>query len=118
MDIEIPEDREDLIFNKLINSKDKFYQYLQFLLSPQDLRNSLQIDSIPNFNKEGQESTALQNLFGMNNPIYEALMMAASRDPKKLKEIDKVVNKLEQIDSEVVKDFMPIWTVFKEFAND
>lgn len=118
MEVEIPQDREDLIFNKLINSKDKFYQYLQFLLSPQDLRNTLQIDSHTNLKKDEHEATALQNLFGMNNSIYEALMISASRDPKKLNEIDKVVNKLEQIDSEVIKDFMPIWTVFKEFAND
>lgn len=118
MNIEIPEDREDLIFNKLINSKDKFYQYLQFLLSPQDLRNVLQIDSKTNFIKDVEESSALQNLFGVNNSIYEALMLAASRDPKKLQEIDKVVKKIEQINSEVIKDFLPIWGVFKEFSND
>ena len=118
MDITIPSEREDLIFNTLINSKDKFYQYLQFLLSPQDLRNTLQIDSNSNIKSEGNESNALQNIFGVNNPIYEALMIAASRDSKKLIEIDKVVNKLKEIDSEVVKDFLPIWNVFKEFAND
>jgi HKD family nuclease len=114
--LDIPDEREDQIFKHLINSKDKFYQYLQFLLSPQDMRNTLQIS--PNNLGKGEDSTHLQNLFGANNPIYEALMIAASRDPKKLQEIDKVVTKLEQIDKEVVKDFMPIWTVFKEFAND
>lgn len=118
MDITITDKREDLIFNTLINNKDKFYQYLQFLLSPQDLRNTLLIDSNSIGENKGQESNALQSLFGINNPIYEALMLAASRDPKKLIEIDKVVNKLKDVDSEVVKDFMPIWTVFKEFAHD
>ena len=116
MDINIPEEREDLIFNRLINSKDKFYQYLQFLLSPNDLRNILEITS-DNL-MVSQTTTELQKLFGMNSSIYEDLMIAASRDPNKLKEIDNVITKLKQIDSEVIKDFMPIWKVFKEFAND
>jgi len=118
MDLEIPDEREDYIFNSLINSKDKFYQYLQFLLSPQDLRNKLQIDIGNNSDNDNSEINKLENIFGLNNPIYEALMIAASRDKKKLLEIDKVIKKLEQIDKEVIKDFMPIWTVFKEFAND
>ncbi|MFC2109336.1 phospholipase D family protein [Bacteroidota bacterium] len=118
MTIDLPIKREDEIFNQLINSRDKFYQYLQFLLSPNDLKNTLQIDPHLGTNEEGSTIGVLQGLFGINTPIYEALMLAASRAPQKLKEIDKVITKLDQIDSEVVKYFLPIWTVFKEFSND
>jgi HKD family nuclease len=118
IEIEIPSEREDIIFKTLINSKDKFYQYLQFILSPKDLHNTLVIPSENGEANAENENLVLQNLFGINNPIYEALMMAASRSPKKLAEINKIIEKLQKIDSEVVEDFLPIWDVFKEFAHD
>lgn len=118
LDIEIPSEREDIIFKTLINSKDKFYQYLQFILSPQDLHNTMLIGTENGEANPDNESLTLQQLFGINNPIYEALMIAASRSPKKLTEINKIIEKLQKIDSEVVEDFLPIWVVFKEFAHD
>lgn len=118
MAIEIPSEREDVIFKSLINSKDKFYKYLQFLLSPQDLQNSPLIDSVNTNGIRENEKSTLQDLFGVSNPIYEALMLAASRNPKKLAEINKVVEKLQKMDEEVVSDFLEIWNVFKEFAHE
>lgn len=118
MDIEIPSEREDIIFKTLINSKDKFYQYLQFILSPQDLHNTLRIGTENGEVNTDTVNLTLQHLFGINNPIYEALMIAASRSPKKLTEINKIIEKLQKINSEVVEDFLPIWAVFKEFAHD
>lgn len=116
MEVDIPNEREDLIFNNLINSKAKFFEYLQFLLSPYQQNGSLLIkDSV---HQSTEEVGLLQDILGMNNSIYESLMFAASRSPKKLKEIDHIIQKLEQADSSVLEDFMPIWSVFKEFAHD
>ncbi len=115
MDIDIPDERESIIFNQLINSKAKFLEYLQFLLSPDQYSNSLIINESQS---EHKEASVLQDIFGMNTPIYESLMMAASRSPQKLLEIDRIIKKLEEVDSDVIEDFMPIWNVFKEFAHD
>lgn len=115
MEVDIPDEREDVIFNNLINSKVKFFEYLQFLLSPDKLSGSLLIKDSTNQNTD--EAGILQDILGMNNSIYESLMFAASRSPKKLIEIDRIIQKLEQADSSVLEDFMPIWNVFKEFAH-
>ena len=50
-------------------------------------------------------------------PVYEHLMLSASRHPEKLKEIDQVINKLQNLNPEIIDDFMPVWNVFKEFAK-
>jgi hypothetical protein len=115
MEVDIPNEREDVIFNNLINSKVKFFEYLQFLLSPDQLNGSLLIKDSAHQNTD--DAGIIQDILGMNNSIYESLMFAASRSPKKLIEIDRIIQKLEQADSSVLEDFMPIWTVFKEFAH-
>lgn len=116
IDVDLPEEREDTIFNNLINSKVKFFQYLQFLLSPEIITNVIEIpgDTDNNIQNSNEE---LNGVLGMNNAIYESLMLAASRSPHKLKEIDAIVTRLQKLNSEIITDFLPIWTVFKEFAN-
>lgn len=117
MDLTIPEEREDTIFNELINSKQKFFQYLQFILNPDQNNGDLEISQNSGLNENiGNES--LQHILGINNSIYESLMIAASRSPRKLKEIDGIISRLEKLNSEIVADFMPIWEAFKEFAHD
>lgn len=116
MDLTIPEEREDIIFNELINSKLKFLQYLQFILAPDQYTNVMEI--IQEKGTEGNnENLSLQQLLGGNNGIYESLLIAASRSPRKLKEIDGIIIRLQKLNSEVVDDFLPIWEVFKEFAH-
>ena len=116
MDLIIPEEREDTIFNELINSKLKFFQYLQFILNPDQYTDSLEIgQNKPSIGKT--ENETLQNILGANTSIYESLMLAASRSPRKLNEIDGIITRLQKLNSEVVSDFLPIWTVFKEFAH-
>ncbi len=116
MNVDIPDEREDVIFSNLINNKIKLFEYLQFLLSSDQVTTSLLIKDSNPFNES--EMHIMQDVFGKNNSIYESLMIAASRSPKKLTEIDRVVNKLEKSGSEILEDFMPIWSVFKEFAHD
>lgn len=111
---EIPEDREDVIFQSLINNKEKFYQYLQFLLSPEDFTDSLLIDN--NSFKELFKNKTTDTSLPFNAPVYENLLLAASRNPEKLIEIERIMQRLEKFDSKIVEDFQPIWNVFKEFA--
>lgn len=112
----MPAQREDVIFNELISSKHAFYQYLQFLLAPDDFDGLLDItgDATSLAGKAGQAQTAI----AFNPPIYEQLMLAASRSRAKLKEINQVMLRLEQLNSEVIADFKPVWEIFKKFADD
>lgn len=113
IEIEIPENRDDVIFRSLINNRNSFLQYVKFMLQPDNFKDSLQISD---YNKRETQSDNA-NVLGIDSNIYEYLMLSASRDPKKLVELNKVVEKLKSVDLEVVKDFLPIWNVFKEFTN-
>jgi archaellin len=110
-----PNERDNVIFNELINSKHSFYQYLQFLLNPDEFEGLMDISQSDNQNKD---KYGLNNKNEIDFPIYEYLMKAASRNPRKLKEINQIMNKMEKLNSEVIADFKPIWNVFKDFAND
>ena len=113
IEVDIPENRNDVIYKSLINNRDVFLQYVKFMLQPDKFKGSLQISDY----NIGESNTDTANVLGIDSNIYEYLMLSASRDPKKLTELDKIVEKLKRVDEEVVKDFLPIWDVFKEFAN-
>lgn len=121
MNIEIPAERESRIFSKLIDNKTKFYQYLQFVLTPEEFKSSLEILSHEG-TYETHEDRGLSNLLIGGESIYEALMIAASRNPSKLKEIEGIVAKLQHLEdgeeNEALKEFLPIWSVFKEFIHE
>jgi hypothetical protein len=114
--IDIPEGREDVIFNRLINNRTKFLQYLQFILQPEGTIGSREIKDIAT--RGDGSGNILSDLFGSGSSIYEALMLTASRNPNKLKQIDSIVERLKKADCEVVNDFLPIWEVYKTFIPD
>ncbi|MEZ7494969.1 phospholipase D family protein [Leeuwenhoekiella aequorea] len=116
MDVLIPVERNAVIFNNLISSKIKFFQYLQFLLAPDDFQGLMEIF---------EDDTKIQQITGnssqditIHTPIYEHLLLAASRTPKKLAQIDKVIEYLKKQEGNVVEDFLPLWNVFKEFIDE
>jgi HKD family nuclease len=114
--INIPEGREDVIFNRIINNRVKFLQYLQFILQPERTIGSREIKDMATH--EDGSSNILSDLIGSGSAIYEALMLTASRNPNKLKQIDSIIERLKKADSEVVNDFLPIWKVYKTFIPD
>jgi len=111
----IPAERDDIIFNELINSRQSFYRYLQFLLSPDEFDGLAEI--LDETKDSGTGASAEGNPVELSPPIYEHLLLAASRSPAKLKEINQVMIRLEHLNSEIVEEFKPIWEVFKKFAD-
>ncbi len=110
----MPLNREDAIFSDLINNKKSFYQYLQFILEPDGYDDLLEII------REDIEKNASGTSAGteLSPPIYENLLIAASRSRFKLTEINQIMIRLEKLNSSVVADFQPIWDIFKKFADD
>lgn len=115
--LEIPTERNDAVFQEMIGNKLKFMEYLQFILTPNQLNNIVGYSGSIDPNNESNIRD-LSSLLGFSNNLYEALLLAASRTPKRLKEIDKVVESIKSIDPEIVSDFMPIWEVYKELIHD
>lgn len=106
----IPTTRLDNIFKSIINSRDKFFTYLRFLLT--DELSKEDFDAPPP--KSGKHSA---NGVGweLDMPIFEQLLVTASRNPQRLREVDRVITSLREADGDGVipPEFMSLWEIFK-----
>ena len=114
----MPSTRLDKVFSSIIDSRDKFMQYLYFLL------NETGSDIIDSGGKKERGNSGLDatNFLFDGKPIFESLLLAASRDLDKLKQIDVIINKLSQEEKDETKkivseEFYQLWQVFKEFLK-
>lgn len=115
MDIELPPNRKDAIFRSLIENREKFFQFLQFLLG----NDNGQIEFlIGKKNLEGGSESS-GNFWTQETPILEELLIASSRNPAKIKEINSVIERLSQTgeESPIPPEFIEFWAVFKNLAN-
>jgi hypothetical protein len=109
--IEGGDSREDLVLKQLINSEDKFLNYIRLLLQNE-----------PDKEKWMAMEKTMANGRGIGGldwemPIFEQLMIAASRYPEQLKRIDQLLKKLEDLDSIIPKEFLELWGQFSVFAK-
>ena len=120
MEITIDEKRLGKIFSSIIQSSDKFMQYLSFLLTGHDSQ-IVQVDTEGNIepgkNMENQYGDVLSGI-----PLYEKLLMAASRFPDRLKSIDELIDKLktEQEESKkqiITASFVSFLNIFKTYIE-
>lgn len=117
MEIDLPETRVNKIFRSIIDNRYKFLKYLTFLLSgttPEPVSSP----------EKGGNSTGANGDNPNNNqaiPIYEYLLIAASRRPERLKSLENIIKRLEEHENSEVsvisEDFMRLWIVFKEHLN-
>ena len=100
----------DNIFKSIINSRDKFFAYLRFLLTDELSKEDLEGDP-PEKGDNGGNGPG----WDFEMPIFEQLLVAASRNPRRLLEVDQVISSLreEEGDGVVPDDFLSLWEVFK-----
>lgn len=114
MDIELPESRLGRIFSLIIDNRDKFLKYLTFLLTGEE--NSIVADQNSLIKSSASQSNTS---FFDGTPLFEKMMMAASRNPEKLKSVDELVKRLKSESPESEKiieaEFENFWEVFREF---
>jgi hypothetical protein len=112
MEFDIPAGRQEAIIKEIFENKDKFLQFIQFLLG-----KSADDIGLPNISKgaalgEGIESS----IWNTEAPLFEEMLLASSREPEKLKEIQSIINKLEDTHcADVIPDeFKKLWSAFKQ----
>lgn len=115
MDIKLPENRRDSIFRSIIENKEKFFQFLQFLLG-KDGGNISFIDTILQKNGFGNNSGFI---WENETPILEELLINMSRNPERIVEIDRIIEKLSsnKEDCPIPNEFLEFWEVFKPSIN-
>jgi len=111
----LPETRNSKIFTDIISNTNNFFRYIRFLLADNYWEDQLSFDEE---NDSNHQSKAQNGYFHQEEPIYENMLKAISRDPQKLLEIKKVMDKIneEEINGESIipVDFKNLWNVFEE----
>jgi HKD family nuclease len=118
MEIELPESRLHRIFTSIIDSREKFLKYLAFLLTGEET------GIITSTLEKGRNSNAdLHDGWSFDGmPVFEKLLMAASRYPEKLKSIDNLITRLKEETTPddkpiVTPEFESLWAVFQNFIK-
>lgn len=113
----LPESRNTKIFRDIISNTANFFKYIRFLLAENYWDEQL---SFGDENGKHFEGTTVEFYFS-EEPIYENLLKAISREPEKLKEIKKVMEKLsdeENKESPIIPDdFKDLWNIFDEIQQ-
>jgi len=120
MQIELPGTRKDKILKSLITSRENFFKYMNFLLSDNPYLENTALDSHGGPGNGSPTDTFKSS--SLDLPIFEHLLMTASRNPDKLKSIDRLVQRLTDADADypdkiIPDDFYEFWSVFKQVAG-
>jgi len=127
VDIDMPASRGGKILRSLIADQEQFFRYLNFLLADgfEAPTGPGGADGKPGGRKDTRPP------WEANAPLYEQLLLAASRRPKRLAEIDRLITQLqarhaeEEADGQsgeaeeiVPPEFLTFWAPFRELYLD
>lgn len=115
IDVNLPPNRKDAVFRSLVQNKEKFFQFLQFLLG-YDKGNIEFTEGVKSKLSLNAEKAFIWNQDGS---ILEELLMNISRNPSRVLEIDRIIEKLssDPVKSPIPEDFLKFWEVIKPFTN-
>lgn len=104
----IPEDRDDHIFRSLIDTRDKFLNYVEMMITdrPQELAALLM------HNNELSANIALSRPNTRSNALYESLLRIAATNPERLEDVQELVNRLDH--KVVPESFAQMCAKFKQ----
>jgi hypothetical protein len=111
----LPHTRSTKIFRDIISNTANFFKYIRFLLAENYWDEQL---SFGDENGHDSDSNSIGIYFNQEEPIYENMLKAISREPEKLSEIKKVMDKLSEEENKdqpiIPEDFKSLWNVFEE----
>ena len=93
----IPENRDDHIFRSLIDTREKFLNYVEMMIT--DRPQELAIMMIQNL--ETDSCGTATNQTRRTNSLYESMLRIAATNPDRLEDIEGLTNRL---DTKVVPD--------------
>ena len=102
----IPAERDGMVFKSIIKDQNAFLRYVAFLLSDDYLLAALEQA------EQKAASTKGWHLHGYDMPVlYENMLRAAAKSPEKLREVDEIIQRLN--DQEIVPpEFEKLYTTF------
>lgn len=116
----LPETRVSTILKAIISDRDKFYEYLRFLLA--DEFDKGDGDGGNESGSRTGDRDQGDGFWSLNATFFEQLLVTASRRPERLKEINDVINQLLDKDEggeqkEIVpQEFLTFWSAFRQMV--
>lgn len=116
--LEIPEERQGRVMAEILDSEEKLMRYLMFCLDPLMDQEQQEIGSeLPKYHcgvSDGYQDYTY--------PLYERMLLAASRDHKALAEIGRNVERLKNVKGKDGKPllsdaFLKMWNLFSVYAK-
>lgn len=118
--VEIPEERHGKMMATILDSEEKVMRYLMFCLDAQTEREQLKIGKeLPSYHGTAADN-ALWGPYVL--PIYEKLLLAASRDREALRRVKRNIERLRQArDKEgqplLRPEFLKMWNLFAPYVS-
>lgn len=109
----LPASRNTKIFRDIISNTANFFKYIRFLLADNYWDDELAF-------KENGKATGNYSpcYFSQEEPIYENMLKAMSRDRQKIVEIKTVIEKISEDEDQhnpiIPNEFKELWKVFEE----
>ena len=107
------EERNDAVFSELINTQPKLLQYVLFLLSDDPELATLEVNRLP---QEGSNGEQNGNDYIMSPTIYERMLLAAAREPEKIKAIKDAIKHFDE--EKIDKGFVDVVNCFDSLIGD
>jgi hypothetical protein len=106
----LPATRLHNIFRGIINNRDKFFAYLCLLLTDEMPVSDSRTSGLGSAGK-----SASNTAWELDVPVFEQLLVTASRNPQRLHEIDRVIASLLTAEENniIPAEFLSMWEVFK-----
>jgi hypothetical protein len=112
----LPPTRIGRILRSIIDNRDRFFDYLRFLLTDDLEKEMMGTEPID----RGSSPSEGSSVWDTTSPIYEQLLVAASRYPNRLKAIDSIIEQIRSDDSTtdniIPQEFLDFWESFKEIV--
>ena len=110
---DIPEDRNDNIFMNIVDTKDKLYNYISFMLCEDPEEYAFELDQ----RMQAQKDLVKNGTSTRNYPlrIYEQMLRIAASDPDQLRNLDDVMRIVR--DKDYAKEFIQLYSQFQPLIN-
>jgi hypothetical protein len=115
----LPDSRVSRILRSIINSRDRFFEYLRFLLADDSDKEPVGTETDDD---RGEPAGEGASGWDASTPIFEQLLLAASRFPRRLKAIDDVIKQLRSGDEKdtagrvIPQAFLEFWEAFSQLV--
>jgi hypothetical protein len=103
----IPEDRDKLVFRSLVDTKDKFLNYVEMMITDKPY------EIIALLSKENEPAKDLHsaNITCRSAAMYESMLRLVATEPERLKDIDDVMSRMDM--SVIPDSFKQMYDQFK-----